>query len=637
MVRNRTQVAEVFSCLILVAFSLSTLAAEAPPAPVQAELIKAIDTSRVTAGTLVLAKVKIEWKDKDCPLRAGAILQGQVVVAKKRSKNVSASELGIVFDKAGCASQQMKPLPLTLAAVLKPEPELDVYGDDRTPPLADAVGLGVNGGLRSVSSAAATVFQEPRESKAPKAVKPGEVVGLGDLKLSVGSGPEGSSILSSIKHNVRLEAGSQLVLVPSIRVTTLAQPSRPATTSTPGSPAIVANKEPSFMDETETCEPPRCHVDQIVPSVNDGKAIAEIPLSNFGYAPRLNRELGAFDHDAALAYLGEQQLLFTFNPHKLVPRNDETLANLRTIRAELIDLRTLKVAKRLDWRVLDNNQYLWQAGPEKLLVHTGRELRMYGPGMEVEHTLSLEGPLDFVRVSPSGTYIAVGVIHERHTPDVHEALREAESREPEEDVQLRVLDANFRVLASVTRSSRDPWPILSDYGEIRIYSVSNSKDRWRVVENTWNKQRTVLAQLNSPCVPQVRTLYPDLLFVVGCDRLNTGKWYKIVGQDGKSILKGWSASPEIEQAAIASTNGQAFAVSITTANKSLAGSASFLGTDLQSARIEVYDRSEVQPKFSTRTASPVPISQSFALSPEADSIALLTRDYLQVYAVPLKH
>jgi hypothetical protein len=36
---------------------------------------------------------------------------------------------------------------------------------------------------------------------------------------------------------------------------------------------------------------------------------------------RLNRELERFDYDSALAY-PEQQLLFTFNPHRLVLRDE---------------------------------------------------------------------------------------------------------------------------------------------------------------------------------------------------------------------------------------------------------------------------------------------------------------------------
>jgi hypothetical protein len=329
--------------------------------------------------------------------------------------------------------------------------------------------------------------------------------------------------------------------------------------------------------------------------------------------------------------LGPKKLLFTFNPHSLVSREGvEVSPQMRTVRAVLIDLQTMKVLQTTDWRVLDARQYLWSIGNEKVLVHVGRELRIYGPGFKVEQKFSLNGPLAYVRISPSGRYFAVGVLQERHSRATHEQLAEAEGREPEEDVELHVLTADFHTLATVARSSRDVPPVLSDEGEIRIPTIG--KNRWRIVENSWNGQRRVLAQVNSTCRPEATTLQPNLLFLVGCDRQADGKWYRMLRSDGKPVLKGWSPSAELEQTA--SGANSAFAVGVTTAGKPLAAESLFRSTDLVSESIGVYRVENGLRKVTVSIASPIPTLQTFVLSPGGDQLAVLKGDQIAFYSVP---
>jgi hypothetical protein len=222
-----------------------------------------------------------------------------------------------------------------------------------------------------------------------------------------------------------------------------------------------------------------------------------------------------FDHAAASAYLGPKSLLLTFNPHGLVPRTTAETASpgLHMVRAVLINLETMQVEQTVDWRVHDAAQYLWPIGTDRVMIHVGRELRIYGPGLQLKQKFALGGPLAFARVSPSARYFAVGVVKERHSETTHRQLLEAENREPEEDVELKVLDADFNLLATVMRSSREVPPVLSNAGEIRIPTIG--KNRWRIVEVTWSGQRHVLAQVSSTCRPEASSLPSDLLFVVG--------------------------------------------------------------------------------------------------------------------------
>lgn len=628
--------------------------------PIQVEIVRSLDSARSQVGDPVFAKVSVKWQSPQCNLRQGAVLQGRIVAAAPHSKTTHSSEIALLFETGQCNGREMKPLPLTVAAVLAFNP-FEKDENYQSQPLSDAVGLSVgglvggpsgaslrgvaSGGLRSVSAAAATVELSPTEYVGPTSVMPGQVLGIKGVKLNVGGGPEGSSVLSTSGHNVHLESGSQLVLVPNLKAVTLAAsaestppaPTTPAILPSPAGPSAATAAKASEEDETEICAPPNCTI-ALTPNESETRvaaASATLSLNDLGYLPaRSDHEMYAFDYSSAVSYLGPHEILFTFDPHILIQRTaaEANLADLRIIRAVLINVREQKVEKTVDWKVADSRQYQWPIGRDRVLVHVGRELRLYGPGLKLEQHISLDGPLAFVRISPSSTYLAVGVIQERHSEAVHRQLREAEGREPEEDVQLKILDGQFKVLATVLRSSRAAPPVLSDHGEIRLRKLA--KNRWQIVEDAWDAQRRTLATLNSTCAPNVTPMQPGLFFVVGCDRETTGEWYRVLGSDGKPVLKGWSPSAEIAQTAAGVPSGSDFAIAIAEATKSIAAGSAFLTSDLKGEHIAVYRASNGERIFAATIAAPAPTLQTYALSPDGEQLAVLRGNQLAVYTLP---
>jgi hypothetical protein len=608
--------------------------------PVQASLVHSLEAGRIKVGDSVLAKVTARWKSSECDLRQGAILKGRVVAQTARSKTDKYSQIALLFESGECGGSALKPIPLTVAAVMAANPRLDpnLY---QSPPLNDAVGLTLNGNARSLTSAAAAVFSQADSYKGPTSIRPGEVAGIKGLQLKVGEGPEGSSILSASGHNVRLDAGAQLVLVPNVAAGHSSADSAAVTLPSPPVTAAPPVKEiPEPADETDICSPPQCSVALATGEGENANAAASATLSikDLGYS-LIDRERFAFDYDSAVVFLGEKKLLFTFNPHILVPRNsaEAKFAKLRIIRAVLIDVATKNVQKTVDWKVPDDGQYLWSIGRDRVLVHVGRELRIYGPDLRVEQRLALSGPLAFVRASPSASYFAVGVIQERHSEAVHRELLDAEAREPEEDVEVKVLDANLRTLATTVHSSRAAPPVFSDKGEIRTQKIR--KNRWRISEATWDSQQRNIAELNSTCAPRITTLLPDFLFVIGCDLQASGKWYRVLRSNGKPVLKGWSNSAELEQRVSSADAGNSFTVSVAVAVKSINASYPFRVADIAAERIAVYRAENGGRIFSLNVPAPIPTVQSFVLSPNGQQLAVLQGDQIALYAmsVPALH
>src|SRR5215467_8847313 len=108
--------------------------------PVQAELIQRLEARKVKIGDPILAKMVLPWKSPECDLRAGAIIQGHVVTQKAHSKTEKTSEIGISFERGQCGGLEMKPLYLTVAALLAPYPP-SYSGSEEMQPLISAIGL----------------------------------------------------------------------------------------------------------------------------------------------------------------------------------------------------------------------------------------------------------------------------------------------------------------------------------------------------------------------------------------------------------------------------------------------------------------------------------------------------------------
>jgi hypothetical protein len=551
----------------------------------------------------------------------------------------------------------MEPFTLDLVALAAPEEDDSSVSMDMPRALgSNAPSQGPPSSFRSMTSGNADIwwnmqyfFQEGTELRA------GTVHGIRGLKLSVGTGPANSSVLSSADRNVALGKNTLLLLLPGATLTLRANPQAggPAQVSAAGAPntepavsptsgarsgETTANQvqtENAAEDDAELCAPPECSVAPPIGESESGRhATASISIRQLGYASRPDKEITVLDQDQSLTYLGPEELLVTFNPHPLIPRMGVTTpgSTVRVIRAALVDLKSRNVTRSVDWFLPDTRQYLWVLAGDRVLVHVRDELRVYGPGLKVEAHIPLDGPLSFVRIDPAGKTIAIGVVKERHTPELHAKLEEGQQQEPEEDVQIRVLNDKFETIAtSMSVSNRMP-PTLLNEGEVKL--VLQRDKRIHVVMHTWDNEWRSVAHLVSSCTPQVSSLVPDLLLVVTCDPESGDREFRVMRPDGMLVLRGESASTEIGHAAIGNEETKEFVVKILKSGEAVMPGAAFHGADLQSEQLGVYRAADGKRIFSVRVSNPSASSGGFALAPHGDELAVLARDGIELYAVP---
>ena len=85
--------------------------------------------------------------------------------------------------------------------------------------------------------------------------------------------------------------------------------------------------------------------------------------------------------------LGPDEVLFAFNSHALIQRGSESPQNTRVVRAVLLSASSHAVLRSADWEIHDFDRFLWQLDTTRILVHVGGELRIYGSGLELQHTI----------------------------------------------------------------------------------------------------------------------------------------------------------------------------------------------------------------------------------------------------------
>jgi hypothetical protein len=188
----------------------------APGTELRVQLEKTVDAKKAKAGDPVVAKTIDELKSGTQVIAPrGAKLIGHVVAAAPHEKD-SPSRLEIAFDKLEAGNGSEIPTKASIQALEKPANYVPMGSSDQagSPPAASGSsrmgGIGTRG-MGDSSGDAGNQGTMPAQH-APSNIAPNAqgVIGMSDVSLS--PGPAQDSVLTSEKHNVKLESGTQMIL-----------------------------------------------------------------------------------------------------------------------------------------------------------------------------------------------------------------------------------------------------------------------------------------------------------------------------------------------------------------------------------------------------------------------------------------
>jgi hypothetical protein len=630
---------------MLLGFSLCRAFCQAPsesnPGPVQAELIAPLNVRRLTPGATIFARVTLDWKGLGCSLKTGSTLEATVEAAERR-KGGSGSQLALAFTKAQCNGPDLKPMNLLLAAVAQaPADWENVPNATLSMPMTFADNGGhVNPGMGIVSAGQFTIPQMelrgirhrfPMSAK----VQPGDVLEIRGMKLGIGTGPNRSSVLTTKDRDLTLDMFTQFLLVPADLVYGPASVILASTSSPAIAGASPAPFPPVHENDLEVCAPPGCAVDLPVAAHElAGHDATSIALHPFGYEPRLRTILEDFSNEETLAWLGPSHLLFAFNTHPLIRRawtpNSNTLR--RMIRAVLFDADSRAVVRAVDWEITDTRQYIWPFDGNRILVHVGNELRVYSGKLEFERSIQLAGPLSFVRIAPNGNLIAIATLRERHSAELHARLHDDMGGEPEEDVDVAILDGEFNTIARASTVSGLLPPTLLNEGQVNL--LSQPGQHYRLALRTWEGKAVSLARFTSICTPSLSSVAPDHLFLRTCSTSNGAGEYRVLRADGKVLLRVEEGPHEGGQEVIGNESSGLFAIKVVSAGNTLSPGVEFRANDLVSEEVRVYRATDGKRLLAVRLDEPSTSHESYAISPDGARLAVLSQSKIQLIPVP---
>ncbi len=205
--------------------SASAANRQRPVYPLEVELLHGLNARNLRPEAPVEVRLETDWNDGVCTVPKKTVLPGRVV--QREEKDGRFGSVAIRFEYQ-CEAWKT-PQRLLWMAVLAPEMYdiLDTHGKTVTKQTFRSSSFGEgdlsrdsgvkSGDMSGRSNPSLPLFIDnisDRHGLRPTSIELGEVWHLPRLELSAGTGPEGSSVLSSPEKQVKLPGHAVLVLMP---------------------------------------------------------------------------------------------------------------------------------------------------------------------------------------------------------------------------------------------------------------------------------------------------------------------------------------------------------------------------------------------------------------------------------------
>lgn len=228
----------------LFAFCVAAAGICQAPVPLQAELVKQLEAKHVAVGATVRAKVTVDWAGADCVLRRGALLEG-TVEAVQPHKDSTPSTLALGFRRAQCGGKDLTPMNMVIVALAQAPSQMEaVPGVGFNSPAGP---YGTGGGpvgappLSDMNTPKMQVGTSAHRFPAKAEIRNGDVFDIKGMKLSAGTGPNRSSVMTAERGDVYLRQFTQMLLVPE---SVMFGPGPAAPAATPSEPEAGPGAEP---------------------------------------------------------------------------------------------------------------------------------------------------------------------------------------------------------------------------------------------------------------------------------------------------------------------------------------------------------------------------------------------------------
>ena len=635
--------------------------AHAQVSSITTKLLGRIDSRRIADGAPFFVKTISAWKQGHCSIPMGATLEGRVTKVVKRGPGVKWEEVDLRFLQIACPSDDTQEITPLLVAIHGPKKNSndDVLAREVImTAFAQTAGShsaspGASGGPAAPGTLGHNTGTLGRGGFAPMSstqeeFRAGEVRDYPSVKLALPKLTSDPTVLTSTGE-LFFDPDARFMIVVHLTPSNLSHGTgnevASATSPSAGSsqPAEIAKQPPMRIAPTpapvliENCVSEGCVTAPDATATTTEEAQTEVPLRDLAYRPRTSRTIiGGLEDDAALAFLGDDQIFITFNPHSLVLRSEteaERSSEPRQIRGVLVSAADGRRLRVVDWKVPEQGAYLWPLDQGRILAHIGNALVIYGHNLEEQARWQIPGPLVFVTISPSRTMILAAVKKEKYDAATFRRLAEfiGSAEAVQEDCDLIALNGRLEETSSHRLTQIPARPALLDSGMISV--VQERSSLWKFDETNWDNRDRRLVELSSACAPVVQTLPANLLFISGCRADSSSKWYRVLRSDGKTLLRGTTTNGAIPEYADSTPSGHLFAIGVEHAIRDVDWHTGMHVADLESMTVTVYRASDGKQIYATKVRSHAVDRRVFALSDSGQRLAILADESVRIYKI----
>jgi hypothetical protein len=642
------------AAIALLSFSAS---GHAQTSSITTKLMGRIDSRRIAEGAPFFVKTISNWKEGRCSIPMGVTLEGRVAKIAKRGPGVKREEIDLRFLRIPCPGDETQEVTPILVAMHGPKKNSNddmLARDEIMSVFASVAGShsaspGASGGpapAGALGRNTGTLGKGGRSivSSSEETIKAGEVQDFPTVKLSLPTLTSDPTVLTSTGE-LFFDPDARFIIVvrlaPSngskLEMARAASPSAPSHADGSINRQSVRPAPAPVPALIENCVSGGCVTAPDATPVSAESAQTEVPLTDLAYRPRTRRTVrGGLEDDAAIAFLGDDQIFVTFNPHPLVPRSEAQAirsSSPRQIRGVLVSAADGRRLRVVDWLVPDQGAYLWPLDRGRVLVHVGNALVVYGRDLEEEARREIQGSLLFVTISPSRTVILTAVKREKYDAATFRRLADfvGSAEAVQEDCDLIALNGQLEETSSHPLTEIPVQPALLDSGMVSL--TQGPRSLWKVEETYWDQRGRRLAELASGCVPVLQTLPANLLFVSGCQADSRSKWYRILRADGKTLLRGATSNGGIPEFANATPSGSVFAIGVEQAVVDVDWNTGMHIADLETMTVAVYRASDGKRVYATKVHSHAVDRRVFALSDSGERLAVLADDSVRIYRI----
>ena len=365
-------------------------------------------------------------------------------------------------------------------------------------------------------------------------------------------------------------------------------------------------------------------------------------------------------------FVDEKHLLFTFTVRSLMARlpDAEEDDDDRNVAALLIEVPSGKVLSRTEWRTRDHDRYLWPLEHGRFLLRVRSKLSVIDPLRNFEKGdawlrqgfLSLERPIGYVAVSPSGNLLGVETLPLRKKKLTGAAASadalaatvpgyrpppsiRVEGRSPVQIYFFRLKtdgpDWNGKLIAQTAGQVGAPNLInLPTTGDGFLDIKQDKGATWLFDFVSHTGKRLELAAYDTSCAPRPYFISRSEFVAFGC-RGTTEKqqlsYFNLKGEEPwLSVLQGTQVSPSI----IGAPGAGRFAMSRTLVAGTVFDTETLTAADLTAQEISVMQNYDGRVLLKVQATPIQRAGQNFDLSPSGEKFAVLRGANLEVYSLP---